>query len=755
MNKIFIYICLEFFCLCTIASGQNSYIIVHAHNPEGVEIGSIQWMGQYSVLIFDGDTYIGSGCYNSQTHNNPIAIPAGAHTVTAVFNGMTLEQSIIVAVGEIQTLTFTFTRTNFDIRSWALQLDDNTRWGELYSTYGTFPIYSEFVSWFVQSVHNSLDIYTSIDIWTSSGTICLTNNFTTFPTDTVMTYPYVHMSGGETVNSDPLESWAERLKQSCRSNMPKIFYMSSIPYDLFGTGVCDEENQPPFASFTYLPEKPNLTERMTFDASSSSDSNGSIIGYKWDFGDGEAGYGQVVTHSYTQVGEYAVKLMVTDNDGLVNATLQMVPITLRPPVASFTYPAKPMVGGNILFDASESHGVDNPIVSYQWDFDDGSPKETVSVPIDSHVFPQAKVFNVKLIVTDSSGLTGTITIPLDLSLRIGDIFLCRTDMSFVPGKTWGHAGIYAGKRHFDGTDVIIEALPSGVVVSPISRWSWPEMTYVCVLRADVSDNQAQVALDFASSKIGEPYNLKKIFTQAYGFSDKDVEDTSWYCSELVWAAYMVGSYGLCDLDLPWINGNAIAPDEISMSPFVQLIGEHKEEKPETYWSFYRWIGGVAYCPVELNISDPSNRYLDTTRQEIPGGIYEQSDLNEDGDADIFFAIPSPMIGDYQIKVVAKADAQPNEKYSLYGMLGMMRVTLSENISVKGIPVEPYKLNVSEQADSNNDGRVDFIDFARLSSQYNNSCSEINYWCKGSDIDTSGLVDISDLALLAGQWLSGN
>jgi len=99
-------------------------------------------------------------------------------------------------------------------------------------------------------------------------------------------------------------------------------------------------NAAPTADFTFSPTNQYAVgshtwdaltgETLTFDASSSSDSDGTLAGYEWDFGDGSSSgvvTGNGITHSYVNAGTYTVELVVTDDDGAqstgVNATVKV------------------------------------------------------------------------------------------------------------------------------------------------------------------------------------------------------------------------------------------------------------------------------------------------------------------------------------------------------------------------------------------------------------------------------------------------
>jgi PKD repeat protein len=103
--------------------------------------------------------------------------------------------------------------------------------------------------------------------------------------------------------------------------------------------------------------------------------------YHWDFGDGIQGDGAIVSHSYVQAGSYTVTLTVTDKDGAQGNDTAVVQVNAvnQAPTAVISGPASGQVGEILSFDASASSDSDGSIISYAWDFGDGSTASGVSV----------------------------------------------------------------------------------------------------------------------------------------------------------------------------------------------------------------------------------------------------------------------------------------------------------------------------------------------------------------------------------------
>lgn len=85
-------------------------------------------------------------------------------------------------------------------------------------------------------------------------------------------------------------------------------------------------NTPPTASFTSSCSGLGCN----FDASGSTDTDGTIVSYAWDFGDGSSGAGAATSHNYAASGSYTVVLTVTDDDGATDTDTQTVNVTAPP-----------------------------------------------------------------------------------------------------------------------------------------------------------------------------------------------------------------------------------------------------------------------------------------------------------------------------------------------------------------------------------------------------------------------------------------
>jgi PKD repeat protein len=91
---------------------------------------------------------------------------------------------------------------------------------------------------------------------------------------------------------------------------------------------------PPTADFTFSPEKPAVDAATQF-TDASSDPDGTIAAWEWDFGDGATSTAQNPTHTYTSTGSYTVKLIVTDDDGISRDATKTVTVA-SPPQAFFS-----------------------------------------------------------------------------------------------------------------------------------------------------------------------------------------------------------------------------------------------------------------------------------------------------------------------------------------------------------------------------------------------------------------------------------
>jgi len=164
-----------------------------------------------------------------------------------------------------------------------------------------------------------------------------------------------------------------------------------------------EKNKKPVADFTYTPTEPLDTDTITF-VDHSTDEDGQIVSWFWEFGDGTTSTKQSPTHKYEDNGTYVVKLTVTDDKNATSTKQVAIVVANKAPVAKFTFaPANPKIGDEIEF-TSHSLDDDGTIVSYLWNFGDGN---TSTEQNPTHSYEKTGTYNVTLKVTDNDGATHT------------------------------------------------------------------------------------------------------------------------------------------------------------------------------------------------------------------------------------------------------------------------------------------------------------------------------------------------------------
>jgi PKD repeat protein len=87
-------------------------------------------------------------------------------------------------------------------------------------------------------------------------------------------------------------------------------------------------NEPPTAGFYSTRQSGEPPLDVDVYAWYSSDPDGSIVSYVWDFGDGASASGYKASHTYTNLGTYTITLTVTDNDGATDDAAKQVSVSI-------------------------------------------------------------------------------------------------------------------------------------------------------------------------------------------------------------------------------------------------------------------------------------------------------------------------------------------------------------------------------------------------------------------------------------------
>ncbi|MBS2025685.1 MAG: PKD domain-containing protein [Deltaproteobacteria bacterium] len=208
-------------------------------------------------------------------------------------------------------------------------------------------------------------------------------------------------------------------------------------------------------SITVLAQNTAPTVTITAPASGSTFTQGDTIGLRgsatdaedgplsgsaltWSSSlDGALGHGASLDFSSLRAGAHTITLSAADSGGRIGTaqidlTVQASQVNL-PPVARLSGPATADAGASVSLDGSASSDPDGTIVSYAFDFGDGSPVQTGTTSTAAHSYGAPATPTVTLTVTDNQGATGTATLHLTI-VKPAQIPVVADDT----GETLGH-----------------------------------------------------------------------------------------------------------------------------------------------------------------------------------------------------------------------------------------------------------------------------------------------------------------------------
>ncbi|MCJ7570727.1 MAG: PKD domain-containing protein [Candidatus Thermoplasmatota archaeon] len=170
-------------------------------------------------------------------------------------------------------------------------------------------------------------------------------------------------------------------------------------------------NNQPTPSFSFTPSTLTTDDTIQF-IDASSDSDGWITAWLWNFGDGKTSTSQNPTHKYTNSGTFTVSLQVTDDDGSSIPTSKTLTVIQNiKPIADFIYPLSNLKVNESIQFTDNSQDSDGTIVEWSWNFGDGV---TSTYQNPKHWYTKTGSYPVTLQVTDNNGGTHSKLVSIEI-----------------------------------------------------------------------------------------------------------------------------------------------------------------------------------------------------------------------------------------------------------------------------------------------------------------------------------------------------
>ena len=182
-------------------------------------------------------------------------------------------------------------------------------------------------------------------------------------------------------------------------------------------------NTRPVADLTVNSTKALTYEDLLFDARGSSDHEGELVSYTWDFDDGDKNNERTAVHNFTDDGIYNVTLTVADSDDVENTAWIEIEVENRDPVLLYAldYEGKDEganigAGDEVTFSASQSNDMDGTIKTFHWDFGvtgaDSWDEEA------TYTYQKRDTYTITLTITDDDNAESSTSFELSVANKV-------------------------------------------------------------------------------------------------------------------------------------------------------------------------------------------------------------------------------------------------------------------------------------------------------------------------------------------------
>ena len=230
-----------------------------------------------------------------------------------------------------------------------------------------------------------------------------------------------------------------------------------------------------------------------FDGSLSNDPDGEIVEWAWDLGDGSQASGRSIDHDYAKDGDYTVRLVVTDDQGLSDSYERQVSVEKESaaPVARFTVSCEDL---SCALDAGASTASENPAPSYDWSFGDGTTGTGGAV---THEYAEDGLYTVTLKVTDENGSATTrrtVRVSLDTPPEL-TLAASHNASKMIPVIDLNWSGAESGLELYRDGQLITAVAASGSYSDKALKGHGPTVSYtICEIETGRCSNTVKLQI---------------------------------------------------------------------------------------------------------------------------------------------------------------------------------------------------------------------------------------------------------------------